>query len=425
MAEEDSIEREDSGRKTEIARRIANVRMALDPTDIEIDTRKAIRLPLDQVPALGAALASLPEAVRTVAGTQTVTQALSMPHALMAYSETGELLDPSVLFTFNKSFGSLGSYKDAAGGLKHAHLVQATATSGEVQTVIQTASTLPYDPMSLFVAAAIVQINAKLDAIQETQEEMFEYLRQKDEAQRRGDLKTLTDLLDGYRNNWGNDTWRTNAHMKVLDIRQSADASTIHLRAQIQAKLTKKGLVESRLTLGARLGDVCDLMKEYQLTTYLYAFASFLEPMFSENFSEGNLAEVSQRINDHALQYRKFYTGCYNAIEASAEGSVDSALLGGASLVGKKLGEAIAATPLGERTRIDGALIGAGENVERFNDEQTVGLMARLREAKTPDVGPFKESVDEVNRLYNRPMRMFVDSESVYLVSEDEDSEAV
>ena len=93
--------------------------------------------------------------------------------------------------------------------------------------------------------------------------------------------------------------------------------------------------------------------------------------------------------------------------------------------MGKKLGKAIAATPIGERTQIDEALIGAGENVERFNDKRTEDLMAKLREAKTPDVGPFKASVDEVNRLYNKPLRMLVDSETIYLVPEDENAGAV
>ena len=37
----------------------------------------------------------------------------------------------------------------------------------------QVATTVPYDPTSLFMASALMEINKKLDAIQETQQEMF------------------------------------------------------------------------------------------------------------------------------------------------------------------------------------------------------------------------------------------------------------
>ena len=37
----------------------------------------------------------------------------------------------------------------------------------------QVATTVPYDPTSLFMASALMKSNKKLDAIQETQQEMF------------------------------------------------------------------------------------------------------------------------------------------------------------------------------------------------------------------------------------------------------------
>ena len=412
MVEENGIERTGDERKAEIARQISNVQMALAPTDIEVDTRRAIRLPLDQVPAIASALASLPETVRTT------TSTISVPKLLTATDKSGNALDPSVLQSFNDGSGLMGSFRDSVKGFGQARL---HVVGGDV---IETSSTIPYDPTSLFVAAALVQINAKLDAIQETQEEMFEYLRQKDKAKQRGNLQTLSDTLSDYASNRDNGIWRGNTHMKVLDIRQDAEQSIIQMRAQIKGKLSKKGLVESRLTLGARLDDLCDAMREYQLAVYLYSFASFLEPMLSENFDEGYLRGVSAKIEARALDYRRLYTRCYDELKKSSDDTVDSALLGGVSFVGKSLGRAIAATPVGERTQIDEALIGAGKGVGRFNREQTDSLMARLRKAKSPEVGPFKSSVDEVNRLYNKPMRMFVDSESVYLLSKDEDETA-
>lgn len=133
---------------------------------------------------------------------------------------------------------------------------------------------MPYDPTMLFMAAALAQINPqKLDAIQDTVNEMFEYMRQKDKAELRGNVKTLEDVLEAYRYNWNNDIWRKNAHMKVADIKQESEQAIIHLRAQIRTKVNEKGPVELRLAVGGRLDEVLDRLKRVSAATYTYSFA--------------------------------------------------------------------------------------------------------------------------------------------------------
>lgn len=50
----------------------------------------------------------------------------------------------------------------------------------------------------LFLAAAVAQINQKLDAIQATVDELFQYERERDKAKLRGSLKTLLGILQEY-----------------------------------------------------------------------------------------------------------------------------------------------------------------------------------------------------------------------------------
>ena len=71
-----------------------------------------------------------------------------------------------------------------------------------------------------------------------------------------------------------------------------------------------------------------DGLKEYQLATYTYSFAAFLEPMLSENFDEANLNAIAAKISDHGNEYRKLYTECHNAIEESSKASADAVVLG-------------------------------------------------------------------------------------------------
>lgn len=96
--------------------------------------------------------------------------------------------------------------------------------------------------------------------------------------------------------------------------------------------------------------------------------------------------------------------------------SLSSLLLGGIASAGKLLGRAIAKTPVGDHTLIDETFEDAGEDIGRFNDRQSEKLLEKLHQAKTPDVAPFKQSVKEIDTLYNRPTQIAVDAENVYIL---------
>lgn len=394
----------DGSVKAQIREQLANTEIRLAATDIEINTDNAIKIPFDQIASLGVGLGSLPEMFRTV------TTTIDMPTLLQATDKSGIPIDAAIL---NKAAGGLiGSYNVPGIGLQQARFH--SVDSGTIQRV----ATMPYDPTTLFMAAALAQINQKLDSIQDTVNEMFEYMRQKDKAELRGNLKTLEDFLEAYRYNWNNDIWRKSSHMKVVDIKQDSEQAIIHLRAQIKSKINDKGPIELRIAVGARLDDVLDRLKEYQLATYTYSFAAFLEPMLSENFDEANLEAIASRISERGNEYRELYTECYNAIEDNSKVSADAVVLGGVSAALSGLGGFLKQTPIGDLTPIDSALEDAGKGVGDFNESQTEGLMEKLQRAKAPDVLPFKESLEAVSRLHNQEHQLAVDSENVYLLPE-------
>jgi len=404
MADGDIDLAPDRSGANQICERLSSAEIHLATTDIEVEVGDGFKLPLDQIAALGVGFSSLPTMFRSVATT------INVPTLLQATDKLGNPLDPSVLQRFSDGSGMLGSFRDAATGFGQARFHQ--VDPGTIQSV----ATMPYDPTMLFMAAALAQINQKLDAIQDTVNEMFEYMRQKDKAELRGNIKTLEDVLEAYRYNWNNDIWRKNAHMKVIDIKQESEKAIIHLRAQIRAKMGEKGLVELRFAVGGRLDKVLDRLKEYQLATYTYSFAAFLEPMLSENFDETNLNAIVAKISDHGNEYRKLYTECYNAIEESSKGSADAVALRGASAAFAGLGAFVKQTPLGERTSVDETLEKAARGVGSFNEGQTRSLMEKLQHAKAPNVLPFKQSLEAVNNLHNHPHQLAADGENVYLL---------
>ena len=386
------------------AERLAATEIHLAPSGKRADVSGAIRLPLSHIPELGVAFASLPEMFRTV------TTTVNVPTLLQVTDRFGNPLDPSILQSFNDGSGLMGSFRDEAKSFSQArfHVVE-----GDIATSV---TQVPYDPTTLFMAAAIAQVNQKLDSIQKSVDDMFEYMRQRDKANMRGNLKTLADILNGYGLNYGNATYMANAHMKVLDIKQASEQDMEMFSSQAQADLRKNGLVEVRDGVGRRLDKVLDYLKDCQLATYIHSFSLFLEPMLAENFESAKLADAAEGIEADSLAYRELYTECYNALEASTVGTIDAAMLGGIASAGKALGRAIAATPVGKRTPIDEALESAGNGIGRFNDRQSEKLMAKLLQAKTPDVAPFRQSMVEIDALHNRPTQIAVDAENIYIL---------
>lgn len=404
MADNEIKPSTDGSREELVAKQLASTKIHLALTQERADVSDAIKLPLERVPQLGIALASLPSTFRTV------TNTVSVPMLLQPTDKFGNPLDPSILQSFKDGSGLMGSYRDAAKGFEQARL---HVVEGDIATSV---TQVPYDPTSLFMAAAIAQINQKLDSIQESVDEMFDYMRQRDKANMRGNLKTLADILNGYGLNYDKAVYMANAHMKVLDIKQASGQDMELFRSQAQADLKKKGFIEVRDDVKRRLDKVLDYLKDYQLATYIHAFSLFLEPMLTQNFKPAKLADAASKIEADSLAYRELYTECYDALEASAADTIDVALLGGIASAGKMLGRAIAATPIGELTPIDEALEGAGEDIGRFNDEQSEKLIEKLHQAKTPDVAPFRQSVMEIDTLYNRPTQIAVDAENVYIL---------
>lgn len=201
MADNETKPSANDGREELVAKQLASTKIHLALTQKRVDVSGAIKLPLERIPQLGVAFASLPSMFRTV------TNTVSVPTLLQATDKYGNPLDPSKLNTFKDGSGLTGGYRDAAKGLGQArfHVVE-----GDIATSV---TQVPYDPTSLFMAAAIAQINQKLDSIQESVDEMFEYMRQRDKANMRGNLKTLADILNGYGLNYGNATYMANAHI--------------------------------------------------------------------------------------------------------------------------------------------------------------------------------------------------------------------
>lgn len=395
---------DDDDRKKAVREQLSSTQFHLASTEQPVDVTNAIKIPLDYLPSLGVAFSSIPTMFRSI------TTTINIPTLLTVTDKLGNPLDPNVLQTFKDGSGLLGSFRDAATGFGQArfHIQQGTS--------LTSVTTMPYNPVFLAMTVALVQINKKLDSIQSSVDEIFKYMRQRDKADMRGNLKTLASILNEYGFNYGNSVYMSNAHMKVLDIKQKSEQDMELFRFQVQEKLHKKSFVEIRESVSKRLDTVLDYLKDYQFSAYIYCFALFLEPMLSENFENGKLNAITQRIEKESIRYLELYSECYEVLEASTRKSIDTIVFGGLASVGQKAGKAIAATKVGDHTFIDEALEGAGKGIEGFNDKYSNSLTEKLLSAKSLDVLPFKENVENINMLYNQPSQLAIDEKNIYVL---------
>lgn len=274
---------------------------------------------------------------------------------------------------------------------------------------------LACDPTMIFMAAALVNVEKKLDAIQDIQKEMMDFLVQKEKADLKGNLNFLFDVFNNYKYNWNNEMYKNSNHIKVLDIRQEAEKKIAFFREQIIAKVNKKSFIHSDQTVNKQLQMVQDQFKDYQLALYLLGFSSFLEVMLLGNFDKDYLTGISEKLEKYSLHYRELYTKCYDEIESYSSTSVQSSMLKGIAKASTSVGKIVEKIPVISKGQADEALIAAGNKLDELNVGKLRKQMSSLIERQSNSIRPFIENIDTVNELCNKPVELLVDKENLYI----------
>lgn len=271
------------------------------------------------------------------------------------------------------------------------------------------------DPTMLFMAAALANIEKKLDAIQNMQKEMMDFLVQKEKSDLKGNLNFLFDVFNNYKYNWKNEMYKNSNHIKVLDIRQEAEKKIAFYREQIIAKVNKKSFIHTDQTVNKQLQSVQDQFKDYQLALYLLGFSSFLEVMLLGNFDADYLTGISDKLEKYSLKYRELYTKCYDEIESYSSTSVQSSMLKGIAKASTSVGKFVEKIPVISKGQADEALIAAGDKLDELNDGKLRKQMRSLIEHQSNSIRPFIENIDTVNELCNKPVQLLIDKDNLYI----------
>ena len=277
------------------------------------------------------------------------------------------------------------------------------------------APTIPIDPTAIFMAAALASINMKLDAIQATQQEMFEYVKQRDESEMRADLVFLTDVFNTYKDSWNNDLYVQNHHAQALTCKRHAMANIDFYRQEIVAKTNEKDLLHSDKKVEKKQEELERYFKDYQMALTMYAFSSFMDVLLSKNFEKNYLDYISETIREYSYKYRELYTDCYNRVAIYANQSVDSMVRKGLSKASKVTGQGVAKAPLINKTDLENNLLQVSVKLKEYDSDKREETLNTLAETSSASVMPYVETIDKLNRFHNEPMDVMFDKEYVYI----------
>lgn len=164
--------------------------------DLQVEIANYTPLPISRLTSYGIAFQPLVSAIQTA-----VTGAGGSG---LYYVNTGG----KTMFQMKGTDSFIGALKTSNGGVG----------GGEAQL-----TQLACDPTMLFMAAVMANVDKKLDLIKEMQQEMIDFLVQKEKSELKGNLSFLYDVFNNYRYNWNNIMYKNSNYIKVLDIRQESE----------------------------------------------------------------------------------------------------------------------------------------------------------------------------------------------------------
>lgn len=371
-------------------------------TKSSIENKKTMSVPIAELSALGAGVASLVPAFNTVTTTTTLaTDGLFT----IANKVAGDTLKMA------KNGNAWGAMKTATGGSKMVQLAEAgplTATSQAVSAI---------NPTTMMMAVALYSIEKQLGEIAETQKQILSFLEIKDEAGIEGDLETLSELINNYKHNWDNEIYVQNSHKMVMDIKRTARSNMLASQKRVAELVASKKLVVGQGQVKSTLSELEKRFKYYQLALYTYSLASMMEIMLGGNYKEEYITGIKDEIIKLSGNYRELFEKSSLYLENLGRSAVEANVLKGIGTAGKAVGKFIGNIPLVKEGPVDEFLQDGGANLKKNAigmEKQAVHQFAALNNSGTQI---FVNKMEDMIQIYNHTERICFDDKQIYLVA--------
>jgi len=378
----------------------------------DTDISKYHKVPLAGITAFGAAFASLPQAARTI--TQTITTNIATnepvyiglnPKGIIGKLQSGEYGINGNIMQINTQGKNVVrgrmQFKELSNGLP----------------INQTTSTVvPFDPMTLAIAAALATIDKKLDVIQEKVEEILRFLTLDKQAKQRGDLDMLSEIMEDFKRDCNSITLYDSRITEVLRIKTTALGNIHFYQEQISNKLQKQKAIHGRHDAQNLIDSVAGELAEYQLACYICGFASFLDTLLRKDFESNSIIAVTDKLKSLSRQYSELFSKCCVQIENYQHKAVGAQLLGSIGKAADAVGKKIAEIPVLKKGPVDEILIRTGSSLEKHNKGTVEKDFEKISILEDSHVNEFATSLQSLDLIYNRHDGLLTDGENLYLL---------
>lgn len=371
-------------------------------TRASIENKSVMTMPIAQLATLGAGVASLIPAFRTV--TETTTIAADGLYRL-ANAGVGDVLKVA------KNGNFWGAFKTADGASKFAQL----QSVGDLAST--TTTTVPIDPATLMMAVALFSIEQKLGSIAEMEKEIITFLTVEKEAEIEADIETLSAMMTKYKYNWDNEHFLASNHKLALDIQRTARKNMNAYQKQVTEAISGRKLFVSQSKVNDMLQDLLRKFKYYRLTLYSFALASFVEVILSGDFKAENIQLVKDELEKMAATYRDIFEQCSFYLENLSVSSVETNLLKGIGTASKAVGKFIDSIPKVRDGQVDEFLQESGAKLQTNAAKIERKVVEAFAEINNPGLWVFVEKLEDMIQIYNHTERICFDDKQIYLIA--------
>lgn len=368
----------------------------------DISQSKSLSMPIAQLSTLGAGVASLLPAFRTVAQTSTVAGEGLFRLANAAVGDTLKVA---------KNGNFWGAFKTADGASKFAQLQSA----GPIQAT--NSMVMPIEPATMMMAVALFSIEQQLGNIAEMQKKILSFLEIEKESEIEADIETLSNIIEKYKHNWDNEQFISSNHKMVIDIQRAARKNMVSYQKKVRDVIKEKKLLVLQNKIKTTLDELMKDFKYYRLSLFTFSMSSLIEIMLSGNFKEENILSIKEEIQKLSFAYRDIYGECSVYLEGMEKSSVESNLLKGVSATSKAVGKFIGSIPKIKDGQIDERLQEAGEHVSDKAKAIETDSIAAFAEMSNPGTSLFTEKMDDLIFVYNQTTDICFDSNNIYLIA--------
>ena len=264
------------------------------------------------------------------------------------------------------------------------------------------------------IAVAVLAVVKQVQDIKDDQKEIISIFERDKKSQLLADYDLLASYMDDYKFYWENEASLVVNLNQVKNIKRNAMKDLRSYIEQIEGLLSEKKNLLKMQTASYKIGKLLDRFVHYKLALHVFALSEYMEVMMSKNFQAEYLNKIENEIREHAMEFRDFYTACFDKIELLKKEAVTTQAAHKLADVSRSVGSFIGKIPLVKESPVDEFLIGVGDSISDAEKQRLEKTLAFFIQYKDSGLIPIAEHIATINHLSNKPVVMLYDNNNLY-----------